>query len=122
MTDYDPELEIIKARKLREMKKKADSKEPKVKSDRDLLVEHLVERGVEVLAVAESQYPKETAIIVTKLAEFIKSGELQGTISGGDLLSLFRSIGLRVRMDTKIRIEDHGKLVSLSDRLKSKED
>lgn len=121
MTDYDPELEIIKARKLREMKKKADSKEPKVKSDRDLLVEHLVDRGVEVLAVAESQYPKETAIIVTKLAEFIKSGELQGTISGGVLLSLFRSIGLRIRMDTKISVEEHGRFVSLADKLKNKE-
>ena len=122
MTDYDPELEIIKARKLRELKKKADSAKPKVRTDRDLLVERLVNRGTEVLEAAESQFPRETAIIVTKLAEFIKSGELQDTISGGALLSLLRSIGLRVRMDTKIRIEDHGKLVSLSDRLKSKED
>lgn len=124
MSDYDPELEIIKARKLRELKKKvtSDKKVKEVKSDRDLLVENLVDRGMEVLVAAEAQYPRETAIIVTKLAEFIKNGELQDKISGGALLSLFRSIGLRVRMDTKISIEEHGKLVSLSDRLKSKED
>ena len=123
MSDYDPELEIIKARKLRELKKKAtsDKKAKEVKSDRDLLIENLVDRGMEVLAAAESQYPRETAIIVTKLAEFIRNGELQDKISGGALLSLFRSIGLRVRMDTKISVEEHGRLVSLADRLKNKE-
>lgn len=119
MSEYDPELEIIKARKLREMKKKANVEKPKEKSDRDLVVEHLVDRGTEVLVAAESQFPRESAIVVSKIAELIKNGELQGTISGGALLSLFRSIGLRIRMDTKIRVEDHGKLVSLSDRLKS---
>lgn len=123
MSDYDPELEIIKARKLRELKKKAtsDKKAKEVKSDRDLLVENLVDRGMEVLRAAEAQYPRETAIIVTKLAEFIRNGELQEKISGGALLSLFRSIGLRVRMDTKISVEEHGRLVSLADRLKNKE-
>jgi DNA-binding TFAR19-related protein (PDSD5 family) len=123
MSDYDPELEIIKARKLRELKKKAtsDKKAKEVKSDRDVLIENLVDRGMEVLAAAESQYPRETAIIVTKLAEFIRNGELQDKISGGALLSLFRSIGLRVRMDTKISVEEHGRLVSLADRLKNKE-
>jgi DNA-binding TFAR19-related protein (PDSD5 family) len=123
MSDYDPELEIIKARKLRELKKKAGSTKPKpkIRTDRDLLVERLVDRGIEVLEAAESQYPRETAIIVTKLVEFIKSGELQGTISGGALLSLLRSIGLRVRMDTKISVEEHGRFVSLADKLKNKE-
>ena len=119
MTDYDPELEIIKAKKLLKMKKKSNEKP---KSDRELLLEHLFDRGSTVLATAERQYPKETAIIVTKIVELIKNGELQGKISGGEMLSLFRSIGLRVRMDTRISIEEHGKLVSLSDRLKSKED
>ncbi len=120
MTDYDPELEIIKARKLLKMKKKMTEEKPK--TDRELVVEHLIERGTEVLSAAEAQYPKESAIIVSKIAELIKNGELQGRISGGELLSLLRTIGLRVRMDTRISIEEHGKLVSLSDRLKSKDD
>ena len=122
MTDYDPELEIIKAKKLLKMKKKITEEKPKPKTDRDLLIAQLVDRGTEVLAAAEAQYPRETAIIVAKIAELIKNGELQSRISGGELLALFRSIGLRVRMNTKISIEEHGKLVSLSDRLKSKED
>jgi DNA-binding TFAR19-related protein (PDSD5 family) len=123
MTDYDPELEIIKAKKLLKMKKKMITEEkPKPKTDRDLFIAQLVDRGTEVLAAAEAQYPRETAMIVAKIAELIKNGELQSKISGGELLALLRSIGLRVRMNTKISIEEHGKLVSLSDRLKSKED
>ncbi len=122
MTDYDPELEIIKAKKLLKMKKKITEEKPKPKTDRDLFIAQLVDRGTEVLAAAEAQYPRETAMIVAKIAELIKSGELQSKIPGGELLALFRSIGLRVRMNTKISIEEHGKLVSLSDRLKSKED
>jgi len=122
MTDYDPELEIIKAKKLLKMKKKITEQKPKPKTDRDLFIAQLVDRGTEVLAAAEAQYPRETAIIVAKIVELIKNGELQSRISGGELLALFRSIGLRVRMNTKISIEEHGKLVSLSDVLKSKED
>ncbi|MEM3098177.1 MAG: hypothetical protein QXU32_05615 [Nitrososphaerales archaeon] len=119
MTDYDPELEIIKARKLRELKRKRIPQ--KAKCDRDLLVERLVDRGIEVLLAAECQYPKEMVLIIAKIAELIKNGELQGTISGGALLSLLRAIGLRVRIDTKISVEEHGRFVSLADKLKSKE-
>jgi hypothetical protein len=31
---------------------------------------------------------------------------------------LFRSVGINVRINTSIKIEDHGKLVSFSDKLK----
>jgi hypothetical protein len=31
---------------------------------------------------------------------------------------LFRSIGINVRVNTTIKIEDHGKLVSFSEKLK----
>ena len=48
----------------------------------------------------------------------IKAGEISQRISGGELLALFRSIGLKIRINTSIKIEDHGKLVSLSDKLK----
>ena len=126
MSDYDPDLEIIRARKLRELKRKVESEKlksekPKVKTERDILVEYLVDRGIEVLATAEYQYPEETAIVVTKIVEVIKKGELKENISGGTLLSLFRSLGLRVRMDTKISVEEHGRFISLTDKLKHEE-
>ena len=121
MSDYDPDLDIIRARKLRELKRKIESEKPKVKTERDILVEYLVDRGIEVLAAAEYQYPEETALVVTKIVEVIKKGELKENISGGTLLSLFRSLGLRVRMDTKISVEEHGRFVSLTDKLKHEE-
>ena len=126
MSDYDPDLEIIRARKLRELKRKVESEKlksekPKVKTERDILVEYLVDRGIEVLATAEYQYPEETAIVITKIVEVIKKGELKENISGGTLLSLFRSLGLRVRMDTKISVEEHGRFISLTDKLKHEE-
>ena len=74
-------------------------------------------RGSEVLQNAESQFPNETGIIVEKLAELIKTGEISEAIDGGRLLALFRSVGLHVRMDTKINVEQDGKFVSLSDKL-----
>jgi len=41
-------------------------------------------------------------------------------MDGGQLLALFRSVGINVRMETKINVEQEGKFVSLSDKLKSK--
>ena len=49
----------------------------------------------------------------------IKSGEINETIDGGKLLTLFRSVGLNIRMATKINVEQNGKFVSLSDKLKT---
>jgi hypothetical protein len=48
----------------------------------------------------------------------IRIGEIKQRISGGELLALLRSVGLNIRVNTTIKIEDHGKLVSLSDKLK----
>jgi hypothetical protein len=73
-----------------------------------------------VLKNAESQYPDETKIIVDKLAELLSSGEIDEEIDGGKLLALFRSVGINVRMQTKINIEKDGKFVSLSEKLTSK--
>ncbi len=91
---------------------------------RDVLIKQLGFRGLEVLTNAESQFPNETKMVVVKLSELIKSGELNESIDGGKLLGLFRSIGLSVRMNTKINIQQDGKFVSLTDKLsnKSKDD
>jgi len=41
-------------------------------------------------------------------------------VKGEELLSLFRSIGLRVRLETEIKFLDNGKAKSLSEKLKEK--
>src|SRR3569832_850668 len=56
--------------------------------------------------------------LINEIVELIRIGDIRQRISGGELLALFRSVGLNVRVSTSIRIEDHGKLVSLSDKLK----
>jgi hypothetical protein len=56
---------------------------------------------------------------MNRILELIERGEIQQKISGGELLSLFRMLGLNIRMNTTIKIEDHGKLVSFSDKLKA---
>ena len=130
--EEDPDIAIIKARKMKELREQAAALEnarmkkqqqqeemlrPK-KTDREIISGYLYDRGEEVLNLAESQFPLQTKSIVSGLVELIKVGELKQNISGGELLALFRSVGINVRINTSIKIEDHGKLVSFSDKLK----
>jgi DNA-binding TFAR19-related protein (PDSD5 family) len=126
--EEDPELAIIKARKMKQLKEKAalieKIKEDETKTnatkmdDREILLKYLYDRGDEVLQLAELQYPIQTKIIVKRIVDLIKSGELDSLISGGELLAIFRSVGLRIRVDTNIRIDDHGKFISFGEKLK----
>ncbi|MEM0118595.1 MAG: hypothetical protein QXX17_05695 [Conexivisphaerales archaeon] len=116
----DSELRLLMNRKLRELMAKATKTGKQEKSPREIVLAHLVERGEEVLSAAESQYPKETKAIVERLAELYASGKMESNISGGELLYLFRRLGLDVRIETSIKVEEHGKLVDLSDKFKIK--
>jgi DNA-binding TFAR19-related protein (PDSD5 family) len=128
LSEEDKELERLKAKRMLEMQKnisqrqkteevKTETKKPQI-SSRDLVVKQLGYRGVEVLQNAESQFPQESKVVVEKLAELIKSGEVSEIIDGGKLLTLFRSLDIRVRMQTTINVEQDGKMVSWSDKLK----
>jgi hypothetical protein len=86
--------------------------------DKEILLKYLYDRGDEVLRLADSQFPVQTGIVVKRIVELIKSGEIDSLISGGELLAIFRSVGLRIRVDTNIRIEDHGKYISFGEKLK----
>jgi len=94
-----------------------ETKKPQV-SPRDLVIKQLGYRGVEVLQNAESQFPEESKVVIEKLADLIRGGEVTEIIDGGKLLTLFRSLGIRVRVQTTISVEQDGKLVSWSDKLK----
>ncbi len=127
MTEEDKELELLKAKRLLEMQKnisqrqKSGSKETPVitSTPREIVVKQLGYRGLEVLENAEVQFPEETRIVIAKLVELIQTGEITEIIDGGKLLTLFRSLGIRVRVQTTINIEQDGKLVSWSDKLKA---
>jgi len=134
LSEDDSELQRLQAKRLAEMQKNISSRDDSVETPepskeqtvnpRDVLIKQLGFRGLEVLTNAESQFPNETKMIIDKLYELIKNGEITENLDGGKLLGLFRSIGLNVRMDTKINIQQDGKFVSLTDKLsnKSKDD
>jgi len=119
----DKDLELIRARKLLELRKKLlkQSEEEKKPDPRRILVSRLIDRGLDVLEAAERAYPEETKVIVKKLAELIERGYIQGYIRGGELLSLFRSLGLNVSVDTTISVLEDGRLVPLAEKFKRKD-
>ena len=88
--EEDPDIAIIKARKMKELREQATALEnarikkqqqqeqmlrPK-KTDREIISSYLYDRGEEVLNLAESQFPLQTKSIVSGLVELIKVGEL----------------------------------------------
>ena len=134
MTEEDKDLEMLKAKRLAEMQKNISSQQKQEDSHtsqkdqkknqltpRETVVQKLGYRGLEVLSNAEYQFPKETQIIILKLAELISSGSVTETLEGGKLLALFRAVGINVRMKNKINVEKDGKFVSLSDKLRINE-
>ena len=123
MTSDDPDIDIINARKLRELREKAAAIEKakvnqQSKSSREIVSSYLYDRADQVLDLAYSQYPSQTEAIVTRIARLIVTGEITSRISGGELLALFRALGLNVRVNTTIKVEDKGKLISFSEKLK----
>ena len=126
--EEDLDIEILKAKKMQEImqrmmkQKKKDNIGKDIKkrepSEREILLSYLYDRGDEVLNLAESQFPSETRAIVSRIVELINSGEINRKISGGDLLSLFRTIGINVKINTTIKIEEHGKYMSFAEKLK----
>ena len=123
MSEEDKDLERLKAKRLAEMQKNLSSKQKPKKdtlSPRETIISKLGFRGLEVLENAEYQFPKETQIVIGKLAELISSNQISEILDGGHLLALFRSIGIGVRMKTKINVEEDGKFISLSDKLGTK--
>lgn len=128
----DDELEYLLAKKMKEMKQRMQASKEKEQAkeratqrrplqSRERLVSRLADRGLEVLETAESSYPNETRIIIEKLVPLLESGRIRGTITGGELLALFRSLGMRVSVQTSISIQKHGKLVSFADKLKGED-
>ncbi len=130
MSEDDKDLERLKAKRLAEMRNNLSSQraqervaasqkeqQDKKLSPREIVVKRLGYRGMEVLQNAEYQFPKETEIIILKLSELISSGDIKEVLDGGNLLALFRAVGINIRMKTKINVEKDGKFVSISDKL-----
>jgi DNA-binding TFAR19-related protein (PDSD5 family) len=128
--EEDAELNLINARKLAELKKRAErasvasalskgaAPQKPAKSSKEILLEALYDRGDEVLQTAYQVYPRQTGIVVEQLARLLVQNGMREKISGGELLQLFRNLGLRFSMKTTIKVQDKGKFVDLKDKLK----
>ena len=128
--DEDAELNFINARKLAELKRRAqvasaasalskNAAPPKpAKSSKDVLLAALYDRGDEVLQTAYQAYPRQTEVVVEQLARLLIQNGARERISGGELYQLFRNLGLRFSLKTTIKVQDKGKFVDLKDKLK----
>jgi DNA-binding TFAR19-related protein (PDSD5 family) len=132
-TSEDLDLKMLNARRMLEIRKRMNSEAAKkslekqqqeavgrAPTDREILLNSLTDRGDEVLKVAEASYPKEMRILIPRMAQLIKEGKVT-SITGGELLQFFRSLGMRVSVSTSISVQEHGKFVSLAEKLKRDE-
>lgn len=123
MSDEDLELKMLELKRLRRlaqaMKKDEQVKKEEKEPDPQGIVEgRLGDRGEEVLRAGLDQYPRETSEVVKALAAAIQTGKISEKIDGSSLYLLFRSLGLRVKMDTEIKYYRKGEYQRLKDILR----
>ena len=130
----DDELERIKQKRLAEMKRKMLLKqikdqresEPKPEKPREATNQEVLDamfgnRAWEVYSAAAYQYPQVIGQVEQILVDGIKEGKIADIIDGAALMGFFRQVGLPVRLNTKIRISDHGELKTLEQKMKEDE-
>jgi programmed cell death protein 5 len=124
----DKELERIKRRRmlelqrriLREEKVEEEPEKPAEPTPRETLGGMFYGRAWEVYETAKIQYPTVMPQVEQALVEGIKSGKIQDRIGGESLFAFLRQLGLNVRLNTKIRIKDHGELKTIGQRIKER--
>ena len=130
----DSSIELLKRRRLLDIRRKLlikrvetmkeeeqeKEKKPGQKKlgPKEVLKKRFVGRAWEVWYTAEAQYPEVMVRLADAMVSLIKAGKLSGPITGEQLYSFFRRLGLRVRLKTKIRIYEGGELKSIADKLK----
>jgi len=118
----DDELEALKRKRLLDLQRRMALREEK----QELVDVHKVldsvfrGRAWEVFNEAHSQYPSEMAEIEHQLVGLISEGKLK-EIDGEQLYALLRNVGLRVSLNTGIKIVSHGKTQSLAEKIKDSE-
>ena len=121
------EIEILRQKRALELRKKMLLSQekpttPVVESPKlsphDVVQKILTGRGGEVLDTARRYYPKEVGIIEENLARLIESGRLKGPVSGEELFSFLRRVGLSFSLETKITVKEHGELKTLEEKFR----
>ena len=118
----DKELELLRRQRMARLMNRLQTRKTeegrKAEDPKKILRRIVTNRAWEVLKAAESQYPEATCWVEEQLAHLVSKGELAGPILGGQLLWLFRRLGMNVRLETHIRILEHEKLKTIGEKLK----
>jgi DNA-binding TFAR19-related protein (PDSD5 family) len=109
----------LRRKLLQSQTKPATAPPPKPpESPRDIVRKILAGRGPEVMETARRYYPAEIERLESSIAALVTEGRLAGPISGEELYSFLRRLGLPFNMDVKIRIKEHGELKSIEEKLR----
>jgi DNA-binding TFAR19-related protein (PDSD5 family) len=114
----DSELAAIRRNKLRELKIRLTAKQKKTEEiDADKILNRLFKgRAWEVFNTASYQFPNVMKEVKKALVKVALSGRLKA-VTGEQLHLFLKTLGLKVRLNTKIRYAEHGKLKSLADKI-----
>jgi len=126
----DDELERLKQKRLEELRRKMllnqlKEKEPESEPEpakeptyEEMLGRYFRNRAWEVWNAAKHQYPQVMPKIEVMLVDAIKQGKIRDYIDGANLMGFFRQVGIPVRLDTRIRVSEHGELKTLEQKMK----
>ncbi len=113
-------LEIQRKLMAKTLKEKESSEESKAPDYESIVKNALDSSGLRVLSALKSQYPYEARAIINALGKAIVDRKIPAEISGGELYQLLLSLGIRVRLDTKIYVERKGRVKEFSEYLRDK--
>ncbi len=115
----DSELAAIRRNRLRKLKRRLSAKQKKTEEiDAEKILNRVFKgRAWEVFNAASYQFPNVMKEVKKALVNLTLSGRLKA-VSGEQLYLFLKTLGLRVRLDTKIHFAEHGKLKSLADKVK----
>lgn len=115
----DSELDAIRRKKLRRLQRKLASKKQTTETvDADQVLNRIFQgRAWEVFNAASYQFPRAMTKIKEILVKLTLSGKLK-IVTGEQLYLFLRKLGFRVRLNTKINIENHGQLISLEEKIR----
>ncbi len=121
MSDEDLTLKLLRLRKMRqrlnELAKQREATEAATeKAQRDPVEElkkNVEGRGEEVIGAALTENPELVRRVAAALVKAIREGRVETPIDSGDLLALFRRLGLNVKVETRLMVQKRGETKDL---------
>jgi len=127
LSGEDNELNMLMRKKYLEIQRKlmaktlrGSSEENKTPDYESIVRNALDSLGLRVLSALKSQYPEEAYAIINALGKAILDHRIPTEISGGEFYQLLLSLGIKVRLDTKIYVERKGRVKEFSEYLRER--